>query len=380
MTEANNEGSGEQPQRCQGIPLVPEPTAAQLAEREITDYAEHRRAYIKWVLNFGKDPESAEGYAKSTARIRFSRTDQFYRWVWEQEGHYTTAVTHEHADAYMKELAYSDKSQDHKANTMKTLKMLFRWRAWEFGEKEWEPEITFSNDSSTTNPKDYLTVEERQKVREAALQYGSVPSYTTLSPEERDKWKAHLAQRFGKSKDEIGREDFDNANGWKYPSLVWTALDTGLRPIEVERATVKWVDTENRVLRIPKDESSKNTDNWVVSLSDRTASALERWLAERKQYEKYAESDKLWLTRYGNPYESHSLNHVLERVCEIAGISTENRDLSWYSIRHSVGTFMTREEGLAAAQEQLRHKSSETTLRYDHAPAEDRRDALNRMG
>jgi integrase len=280
----------------------------------------------------------------------------------------------------MKELAYSDKSQDHKANTMKTLKMLFRWRAWEFGEEKWEPESTFSNDSSTTNPKDYLTVEERQKVREAALQYGSVPSYTTLSPEERDKWKAHLAQRFGKSKDDIGREDFDNANGWKYPSLVWTALDTGLRPIEVERATVRWVDTENRVLRIPKDESSKNTDNWVVSLSDRTASALERWLAERKQYQKYAESDKLWLTRYGNPYESHSLNHVLERVCEIAGISTENRDLSWYSIRHSVGTFMAREEGLAAAQEQLRHKCSETTLRYDHAPTEDRRDALNRMG
>ncbi len=380
MTEANEEGSGEQPRRCQGIPLVPEPTAAQLAEREITDYAEHRRAYVKWVLNFGKNPESAEGYAKSTARIRFSRTDQFYRWVWEQEGHYTTTVTHEHADAYMKELAYSDKSQDHKANTMKTLKMLFRWRAREFGEGEWEPEITFSNDSSTTNPKDYLTIEERQKVREAALQYGSVPSYTALSPDERDKWKAHLAQRFGKSKDEIKREDFDNANGWKYPSLVWTALDTGLRPIEVERATIRWVDTENRVLRIPKDESSKNVDNWIVSLSDRTASALERWLAERKQYEKYAENNKLWLTRYGNPYESHSLSHILDRVCEIANISTESRDLSWYSIRHSVGTYMTREEGLAAAQEQLRHKSSETTLRYDHAPAEDRRDALNKMG
>ena len=92
MTEANEERSGEEPRCCQGIPLVPEPTAAQLAEREITDYAEHRRAYIKWVLNFGKDPESTEGYAKSTARIRFSRTDQFYRWVWEQEGHYTALL------------------------------------------------------------------------------------------------------------------------------------------------------------------------------------------------------------------------------------------------------------------------------------------------
>jgi len=100
MTEANYEGSGDEPPCYQGIPLVPEPTEAQLSGREITDYAEHRRAYIKWVLNFGKNPDSAEGYAKSTARIRFSRTDQFYRWVWEQEGHYTTAVNHAHADAY----------------------------------------------------------------------------------------------------------------------------------------------------------------------------------------------------------------------------------------------------------------------------------------
>ena len=41
---------------------------------------------------------------------------------------------------------------------------------------------------------------------------------------------------------------------------------------------------------------------------------------------------------------------------------------------------MTREQGLAAAQAQLRHKSPETTMRYDQAPVEDRRNALNRMG
>ena len=94
----------------------------------------------------------------------------------------------------------------------------------------------------------------------------------------------------------------------------------------------------------------------------------------------YEDKDTLWLTRQANPYGSHALNHVLRRVCEQAGIDTENRDISWYSIRHSVGTFMAREEGLAAAQAQLRHRSSKTTLRYDHAPPDDRRDALNRMG
>ena len=54
--------------------------------------------------------------------------------------------------------------------------------------------------------------------------------------------------------------------------------------------------------------------------------------------------------------------------------------MSWYAIRHSVGTYMTREEDLAATQAQLRHKSKKTTMQYDQVPVEDRRDALNRMG
>jgi integrase len=40
---------------------------------------------------------------------------------------------------------------------------------------------------------------------------------------------------------------------------------------------------------------------------------------------------------------------------------------------------MTREEDLAAAQAQLRHKSVQTTMKYDQTPVEDRRAALNRM-
>lgn len=41
---------------------------------------------------------------------------------------------------------------------------------------------------------------------------------------------------------------------------------------------------------------------------------------------------------------------------------------------------MTREEGLAAVQSQLRHKSSETTIKYDQTPIEDLRNALDRIG
>nr|WP_245698861.1 site-specific integrase [Halopelagius longus] len=179
---------------------------------------------------------------------------------------------------------------------------------------------------------------------------------------------------------DIGREEFERANGFKVPSLVWVSLDVGLRPIEVERAKVSWCDYDNAVLRIPANDSAKNHDNWSVSLQSRTAEILQRWTEERRLYDKYGETDRLWLTREGNPYQSTALKYVLGKLTDLAGIETEDRQLSWYAIRHSVGTYMAREEGLAAAQAQLRHHSVRTTMKYDQAPVEDRRDALSRMG
>lgn len=174
--------------------------------------------------------------------------------------------------------------------------------------------------------------------------------------------------------------DWERANGWKFTSLVWTSLDAGLRPVEVERATTAWVDTANQALRIPKEEASKGTENWIVGLTDRTATALSRWIDEREVYDRYDGTDTLWLTREGNPYRSSSLRNLLERLYERAGIPTANRKVSWYAIRHSVGTYMTHKEDLGAAQAQLRHQSEQTTMKYDQTPVEKRRDALDRMG
>ena len=157
-------------------------------------------------------------------------------------------------------------------------------------------------------------------------------------------------------------------------------MDAGLRPIEVNQASTEWIDTANAVLRIPADESSKNRHNWVVSVREDTAEALEEWLKERRHVPMYDDTDALWLTQKGNRYKSQSLRRLIHRLCERAGIEYGNRKMSWYPIRHSVGTFMTREEDLAAAQAQLRHKSPETTMKYDAAPVSDRRNALDRMG
>jgi integrase len=74
------------------------------------------------------------------------------------------------------------------------------------------------------------------------------------------------------------------------------------------------------------------------------------------------------------------LRYLIQQLFDVAEIPQENRQVSWYMIRHSVGTYMAREEGLEAARQQLRHRSTETTMRYDQAPEKDRREALDRMG
>ena len=363
-----------------GITVVPNPSEAFLNKRQLVDYRSQREACLTWLLTFGKAPAEVDGYARSTVKTRASRMDIFYRWVWEKEGRYVVDITHDHADAFLQHLAYEDRSNADRSNYLKALQMLFKWRHHEHGLPEWEPALTFYSNDGATQPRDYLTRGERTAIREAALEYGSVPSYSNLSPEERDRWKTYLAQRFEKPKSAVTPQDWGRANGWKIPSLVATSLDTGLRPIEVERARTYWVDAPNQVLRIPKNESSKTTENWIVSIQSRTAEMLERWLDEREQYEHYQGTDALWLTRQGNPYRSATLKHVLQQLCEIADIATDNRQVSWYAIRHSVGTYMAREEGLAAAQAQLRHKSTQTTMKYDQAPPEDRRKALDQMG
>jgi site-specific recombinase XerD len=361
------------------FPVITDPAKQTLNERQLVMYRERRKNFIEWLEYVGKDPDHAEGYADATVEKTAYRTDAFMRWVWSQEDGFTLEVTPDHADAFMEELLYSEKSSSHKANTQKSIKRLFKWLAHERGGEEWEPNQSFSSNQGANQPRDFLTLNERQQIREAALEYGSIPAYNDLSPEERDRWKGHLAMRLQKPKDEVVPTDWEKANGWKVPSLVWTSLDAGLRPIEVGRASVHWVDVENSVLRIPAEESSKNEENWIVSLTNETATALERWLDEREQYAKYDETDTVWLTREANPYRTGSLRYLLGRLFEIAGIEAGNRQVSWYTLRHSTGTYMTREEDLAAAQAQLRHKSAETTMKYDNAPVEDRRDALERL-
>lgn len=251
-----------------GITVVPGPSEEFLNDRQLVDFRSQREACLQWLLTFGKDPDEVDGYARSIVNTRASRMDIFYRWVWEEEGRYVADVTHDHADAFLQHLAYEDRSNADRSNYLKALQMLFKWRRHEHGLPEWDPALTFHSNDGATQPRDYLTREERTAIREAALEYGSIPSYSDLSPAERDRWKAYLAQRFEKPKTAVTPLDWDRANGWKIPSLVATGLDAGLRHIEVERARTYWVDVPNRVLRIPKDEPFRDAVRDFVTSTD----------------------------------------------------------------------------------------------------------------
>lgn len=363
------------------ILIIPKAHEGKLTDKQIIDYHEYRKNLLTYLLQVGKDKEKAEGYSPYTVYADSYRQGKFDFWLWERDGEYNIPPDQHDASQYLDEIAFSDKSQTDKGKTQEALRRYSKFLQHKYGQDEWEFEYSFDGSgASSAQPQDFFTIEERRKLRQEALNAGSIPNREGLTESERRQWAGYIAQVLEKPLSNVTADDWENVTGWKITSIVWTSLDAGLRPVEVGNATTKWVDTDNCVLRIPRSESSKNKGNWTVSLTDRTASALDNWLDERKMYDRYNDTDTLWLTFRGNPYGSTSLGRWLKKLCKKRDIDVENRRVSWYSIRHSVGTHMTKERDLAATKAQLRHKSVKTTMKYDAAPVSDRKDALDKMG
>jgi hypothetical protein len=133
-----------------------------------------------------------------------------------------------------------------------------------------------------------------------------------------------------------------------------------------------------------KERSEEETTTWST-ISKRVPDECptcggDPWLTQRNAYANYESNDNNWLTRGENSYQFQPLKYILEGACKVADIETATRKMSWNSIHHSVTTYTIRGENLAAAQAQLRHKSSEPIMRYDQAPVKDRKNALDTMG
>lgn len=364
-------------------PLVSERSKSDLREfglNMVDDYRDFKHELLSWLANYGKNPEKREGLAHSTLESTHYKLETAFRWLWRYEDQYTTKLTPDHADKFIRVLDQSDGMIDSTVlHHAKDIKRYFRFSNHVRGtDYEWEIDVELSQ--SNGDERDYLRRSTLEPLYQAALEHSSVKSYHSVSPEERSQLKAFVAQRLGIPKEKVGPEEFKEANSWKYPSMIAVTLDTGLRPIEVGRAKVSWVNLEDNELTIPKDESTKNEAHWNCAIKKRTAKALKRWLDERGSMDKYEDRDELWLTQKSASYSSKSCNALLHRVIESGNVPIpEHKEISWYSIRHGVATYWANHVGPHHAKEQLRHKSLNTTMKYLHSDAETRNSAVEQI-
>lgn len=344
------------------------------------DYRGFKQDFMEWMLSEGKNPIKKEGYSENTLRQTHYKLEEVFRYLWSQKGQYVTDITPDDADKFLNSILGNQKDQA-VMDFIKSIKRFHKYQNHTKGENyDWEYE---NKDELSTNANsktvDYFKREEMHDLYEASLTNSSVKSYhnKNMTNEERERIKIHLAQRFEKPKSEITEKDFSQANSWKYPSIVATCIDIGLRPIEVGKAKLSWVNTNANEIIIPARESTKNDASWECKISNKTARALDLWMDERATYEKYQDEDALWLTQYGNPYASKSLNSLLDKLIDEADIRPHGRKLTWYSIRRGSATMWADDGGITEAQEQLRHLELKTTLTYASSPGKTRENLAN---
>jgi len=342
-------------------------------------YSELWSELIEWLRTEGKKPERNVGYKESNVRPVARRIHQSFNYAWERD-RLVLELTPELATRFVEDLQQDEftrkDGKPYEENSKRKFKQALE-AYFRFTDQDWEPGIAFSDETPSFNS-DPFNRRERELLLNGALEYQSPPSYSNLSPEERDRTKARLAQILGKPKEDITRSDWEELRrNWKYPSLISTSLDAGWRAEMVGRLQLSHLDLANGQIIIPADVAVKNDKKWTVTLSERSIRILEKWLDQRVTNTKYDDSDNLWLNRNGNPYDSGNLNILLDNLLNKAGIEPNGRTLTWHSIRHSTGMYVyDRERDLALVAEILRHKSLDAARKYAHPTPETKRDVI----
>jgi len=139
---------------------------------------------------------------------------------------------------------------------------------------------------------------------------------------------------------------------------------------------VDWYNPDAMTITIPAEQAVKSDIKWIQKMNPKATDPLDRWIEQRENIEKYDDSDHMWLNRKGNPYNSKTLNDLLDNLMENAGINAGGRKLCWYSFRHTLGTHVYHEyKDLKIVAETLRQKSPKSALSYIHVLDDDLRDA-----
>ncbi|MFB6187635.1 MAG: tyrosine-type recombinase/integrase, partial [Halobacteriaceae archaeon] len=330
-------------------------------------------SFLSFLREKGKNPDRYIGYDESNIRPTARRVHQVYQYYWKNE-RIILELTPELADHYIENLdkaeittnAGDEYSEGAKRKFANALEAYFRYQG-----TDWNPQITFGSNEPSSDA-DPFTRREREMLLNSALDYKSPPSYSNVSPEERDRWNAWIAQYLGIPKDEVSPKHWEDLQRtWKFASIISTALDGGCRAKLIGRVGKPFLDLDNERIIIPAEVAVKNDQSWIIELSTRSCRILKRWLDQRSNKLKYDDTDALWLNRKGNRYDSNNLNTLLSNLMEEGGIEETGRTLTWHSIRHSTGMYVyERERDLEIVAEILRQASLESAKQYAHPTPE----------
>jgi len=364
------------------LKYLSEGTIDHLNHQQKALFIEFWTEYIRYLHQKGKNPKKNEGYAESSIPSIARRVFQVQQFVWENET-LTTKLTPEYADKFIQVLnqdlfTQSDGepySECSKRKFVDAVKTYFRFRG-----TDWTPEIEF-HDNPSDEGADEFTKTERDELFTAASEYQSPPTYKNVSPEERDRWNAKLAQYLGKPKAKIGPDDWEELRQfWKFSSLISVALDCGSRAGMIERLEMWQIDLDAGTLTTPPQKAIKNDLRWENELSDRSITCLKYWFRQRENRPKYDDTDHIWLNRQNNSYNSHTLNDLLRNLMAQAGIEPNGRKLSWHSIRHSTGCYLyNKYNDLTIVAETLRQSTLEAARRYAHPTRETKKEAVESL-
>jgi integrase len=342
-------------------------------------YQGHWEGLLDYIRTQGKNPERNRGYSESNVRPIARRIHQVHVYAWDH-GPVSTTLSpgqgDEFVEALNEDLVLNSNGEPYaegsKRKFTQALRIYFSYR-----EIDWEPDIRFTEEQASLGS-DPFTLDERNLLLTASFDYRSPPSYSNVSPEERDRWNAHLAQVLERPKQSIGPDDWEELQkSWKIPSLISTALDCGWRAAMVGRLVTSLANIDEGRILIPSNVSVKNDEEWSAELSDRSVKMLRRWFDQRENKTKYDDSDLIWLNRNGNPYASRTLNDLLSNLIDEAGINEKGRCLTWHSIRHSTGMYVyDRHKDLGLVAEILRHSTLEAARKYAHPTPESKQDVI----
>lgn len=161
-------------------------------------------------------------------------------------------------------------------------------------------------------------------------------------------------------------------------ALVTLLLTTGIRTIEAARANLDDIRIQNGLYTLQIQGKGRESKDEYVKLPEEAKNALTAYLRTREPYQK---NDPLFVSlsnRGATRLTTRSLSRIVKNRLKAAGL--DDSLLSAHSLRHTAATINLLNGGtLEETQQLLRHKSINTTMRYNHALERDNNPSENRI-